>query len=121
MFFGNIFDFAHDAYEEFVVNSGFTWKEYFQNSDFAIPIRHAESDYRSPLFAGETYDIAITVSSFGESSFKLKYLFSKEDQIHATVHLVHAVLDLKTMKKTSVPEVIKNRFGKYLENPQGEL
>lgn len=119
MFFGNIFDFAHDAYEQFVVDSGFTWKEYFQNNDYAIPIRHAESDFRSPLFAGETYEIAVTVSSFGKSSFKLKYVFSQSSKINAVVSLVHTVLDIKTKSKAPIPENIKTRFEKYLEQNEG--
>lgn len=115
MFFGNIFDFTHDAFEQFVVASGLSWKEYFLNHDFAIPIRHAESDFRAPLLAGETYDIAVTVVQFGESSFKMKYVFSRDAKTHATVHLVHAVLDLKTKNKAPLPEMIKTHFRKYLE------
>ncbi|HWU44058.1 MAG TPA: hypothetical protein VN132_11490, partial [Bdellovibrio sp.] len=40
MFFGNIFGFAHDAFEQFIVEAGYTWKEYFHNTDYAIPLRH---------------------------------------------------------------------------------
>lgn len=119
MFFANIFDFAHDAYEEFVVSTGFTWKEYFQSPDYAIPLRHAESNFLSPLFAGETYEVAVSVASFGQTSFKMKYVFSKGDKTHAVVTLVHSVLDLKTMKKLNLPDNIRSRFQPYLESNTG--
>jgi acyl-CoA thioester hydrolase/1,4-dihydroxy-2-naphthoyl-CoA hydrolase len=115
MFFGHIFDFAHDAYEQFVVATGFSWKEYFESADFAVPIRFSESDFRSPLLAGETYEIAVSVCSFGHTSFKMKYIFSKGTTVYAIVHLVHTTIDLKTKQKAPLPDLIRQRFEKYLE------
>ncbi|QDK36601.1 thioesterase family protein [Bdellovibrio sp. NC01] len=117
MFFGNIFGFAHDAFEQFILEAGYTWKEYFQDPEYAIPLRHTESNYLAPFFPGETYDIAVTVASFGETSFKMKYVFSQKDKVHAVVTMVHSVLDLKTKQKTALPDKMKTRFGKYLETP----
>ncbi|MEN0058787.1 MAG: hypothetical protein AAGB31_08125 [Bdellovibrio sp.] len=45
MFFGNIFGFAHDAFEEFIVAAGYSHREWFKQKDFLIPIRHTASDY----------------------------------------------------------------------------
>lgn len=115
MFFGNIFGFAHDAFEQFILEAGYTWKEYFHDPDYAIPLRHTESNYLAPFFPGETYDISVTVASFGETSFKMKYVFSQKDKTHAIVTMVHSVLDLKTKQKTALPDKMKTRFGKYLE------
>lgn len=116
MFFGNIYGFAHDAFEQFIIEAGFTWKEYFQDPNYAIPLRHSDANYLAPFFPGETYDIAVTVASFGETSFKMKYVFSQGAKTHAVVTMVHAMLDLKTKQKTAVPELYKQRFGQYLES-----
>lgn len=114
LFFGNVVAFAHDAFEEFIVEAGYTWKEYFQNKDYMIPIRHTEANFLAPFFPGETYDIEAVVESFGETSFKMKYVFSQNDKTHATVTMVHAVLDSKTQQKTALPAMMKSRFEKYL-------
>jgi acyl-CoA thioester hydrolase/1,4-dihydroxy-2-naphthoyl-CoA hydrolase len=116
MFFGNIFGFAHDAFEEFIVAAGMTWKEYFHHPDYAIPLRQTEANYLAPFFPGETYEIAVSVESFGETSYKMKYVFSKDGKTHAIVTMVHSVLDMKTKQKTKLPDFIKNRFSKYLES-----
>lgn len=115
MFFGNIFAFAHDAFEEFIVASGYTYQEWFGQRDHLIPIRHTESDFLAPFFPGETYDVATTVASISETSFKMKYVYSKDGKTNAVVSMVHAVVDGKTMKKTSLPTIMKSRLEKYLE------
>lgn len=116
MFFGNIYGFAHDAFEQFIIEAGFTWKEYFHDPNYAIPLRHSEANYLAPFFPGDTYDIAVTVASFGETSFKMKYVFTQGNKTHAVVTMVHSVLDLKTKQKAAIPEVFKQRFGQYLES-----
>lgn len=118
MFFGNILGFAHDAFEEFILDAGYTWKEWFHNTDFLIPIRHTEADYQAPFFPGETYDIAVSVASFGQTSFKMKYVFSQNSKTHSVVTMVHAVLDAKTRQKTGLPFTMKTRLEKYLEEEQ---
>ncbi|MFM6926928.1 MAG: acyl-CoA thioesterase [Bdellovibrio sp.] len=116
MFFGNIYGIAHDAFEQFILDAGFTWKEYFNDPNHAIPLRHSEANYLAPFFPGETYEIAVTLASFGETSFKMKYVFTQGDKTHAVVTMVHSVLDLKTKQKTAIPETFKQRFGQYLES-----
>jgi acyl-CoA thioesterase FadM len=117
MFFGNIFAFAHDAFEEFIIEAGYSWKEWFQTADLMIPIRHTAGDFLAPFLPGETYDIAVTVASFGETSFKMKYIFSKGPKTHASVVMVHSVLDSKTKAKAKIPAAMKSRLEKYL-NPE---
>lgn len=39
MFFGNVFAIAHDAFEEFIVAAGYTYQEWFGQTDYLIPIR----------------------------------------------------------------------------------
>ncbi|MNJ92726.1 1,4-dihydroxy-2-naphthoyl-CoA hydrolase [compost metagenome] len=114
MFFGNILGFAHDAFEEFIVAAGYTWKEWFQGTDYLIPLRHTEADFLAPFFPGETYDIIVCVDSFGETSFKMKYVFSQNDRTHSVVTMVHSVLDSKTKQKATLPPVMKARLEKYL-------
>lgn len=115
MFFGNIFGIAHDAFEEFIMKAGYAFAEWFETTEYIIPIRHTEADFKAPFRAGHTYDIAVTVASFGETSFKMKYVFSAKGHIHATVYMVHSVLDQKTKQKLALPEVMQKRLRPYLE------
>lgn len=120
MFFGNIYGFAHDAFEEFIVSAGYKYEEWFKEKEYLIPIRHSESDFLAPLMPGQTYDITVAVSNFGETSFKMKYVFSQKDKnqkdkVHAVVSMVHAVVASKTMQKSPLPQLMKTRLQPYLE------
>jgi len=116
MFFGNIFGVAHDAFEQFILDAGFTWQEWFLTKDYLIPIRHTEADYKAPFRPGQTYEVLVSVASFGETSFKMRYVFESQGHKHATVQMVHSVLDKKTQQKLTIPADIKSRLQPYLES-----
>lgn len=121
MFFGNIYGFAHDAFEEFIMAAGYKYEEWFEEKNYLIPIRHSEADYLAPLKPGQTYDITVMVASFGQTSFKMKYIFSQQDKdqkdrVHAVVSMVHAVIEAKSMQKSSLPQIMRTRLQPYLES-----
>ncbi len=107
MFFAHIMILAHDAYEGFVQACGFTWKEWFIDQKYLLPIRHSEADYLRPFKAGETYEIHVRVIDFSSSSFKLGYEFLQGPNKHAVVQLVHTCIDPKTFQKSTLPEILK--------------
>jgi acyl-CoA thioester hydrolase/1,4-dihydroxy-2-naphthoyl-CoA hydrolase len=120
MYFANVFSLAHDAFEEFIVAAGYKWEDWFSDSLHMIPIRHAEADYKSPFIPGQLYEIAVTVASLGTTSFKMKYVFTQNNRLHATVTMVHSVLDPKTRQKIPLPTVMSERLKPYLETvPHG--
>lgn len=113
MYFANIFSLAHDAFEEFIVATGFTWKEWFEPKQFAVPIRHAESDYVKPLKGGDEYEILVSVLAFGNTSFTVRYEFMSSGSLHATVKTVHSMLDIKKFTKVQIPADYRTRLEKY--------
>lgn len=113
MFFGNLFALAHDAFEELILDVGYSWEEWFKSNSYMIPIRHSEADFLAPLIPGKTYEIEAKVESFGHSSFVMIYSFKSDDRLHAQVKMVHAVLDIKTKEKIPLPEDLKQKLGKY--------
>lgn len=117
MYFGNLFNFAHDAFEEFVVHAGYTYREWFSKDLHIIPIRHAEADFLAPLRPGLTYEIDVVVALMRETSFQMKYTFLHEGRVHGQVKMVHSVLDPKTMEKMPLPQTMRERLTPFLETP----
>ncbi len=113
MFFANIYDFAHDAFEEFITHLGFEWKYWFANSEFIVPLRSSHAEYSAPLKAGKTYQIKLSIKHLGDSSFTAFYEFKDQDKIHATVELAHTFVNPAVMKKMSLPENIRQAFTPY--------
>ncbi|MGZ3773794.1 MAG: acyl-CoA thioesterase [Pseudobdellovibrionaceae bacterium] len=120
MFFGNIYGIAHDAFEDFIIAAGYKYEEWFKQKKYLMPIRHSEADFLGPLMPGQTYDISVSVAHLGQTSFKIKYVFSQKNQrqeetIHAVVSTVHAVVDAENMQKSPLPELMRSRLQVFLE------
>lgn len=116
MFFGNLPAFAHDAFEQFIVDAGWKWSDWFRKGEFLVPIRHCEIDYLAPFRPGQTYDIAVTVAQIRATSFQMKYVFSKEGKTHGIVTMVHAFILAAKMEKTPVPAEVRDHLLPYLED-----
>jgi acyl-CoA thioesterase FadM len=115
-FFGRVYGFAHDAFEDFVGHLGFEWNSWFNNEDWGLPIRHSECDYLMPLLPSEKYQIQVLVERISKSSFTLRYLFSNvnnTERINCEVRLVHTFYDKKARTKMSIPSDIHDRLESY--------
>jgi YbgC/YbaW family acyl-CoA thioester hydrolase len=119
MYFANVFSLAHDTFEEFIVEAGYRWEEWFSADQHMIPIRHVEADYKSPFIPGQLYDIEASVESLTSTSFKMKYVFTNNNRLHATVSMVHAVLDPRTKQKMALPALMVQRLTPYLSDLSG--
>lgn len=115
MYFAHVFSLAHDCYEQFVQAAGYTWSQYFSSSAYMFPIRHADCDYQKPFLAGEAYDVSVSVAFFSKTSFKMKYVFGKNQQTHAVVQIVHVCLDAKTHAKIEIPSDFRHKLSPYLQ------
>ena len=108
LFFANQFKMAHDAYEGFMEQIGFSFARIFQDEDFLLPIVHAEADYKARLQVGDRLTIHLTVEKIGDSSFVLLYDLSDADGKSAgMVRTVHVCTDEGTGKKRSLPDELR--------------
>lgn len=114
-FFANIFDQAHDLFEEFIQQAGFTWKEWFASQDYIVPIRHTECTYHKPFKAGQKYDVVVSIAKLGNSSFTMKYLFVQNSHLYADVKMTHVFLSAQNKEKISIPAGIKTLLSNFAE------
>ena len=110
MFFGNIFDLAHDVFEKFLQSKDITWKEWFGNSHAAAPIRYAESDYRKPLIPGQDYTCEVEVLEMTTSSLSVQFSFLEDTTLCACVKLVVVFTNFETKSKIPIPESLRARL-----------
>lgn len=120
MYFAHIFSFAHDVFEEFIVNCGFTWSEWFASKQYLVPIRHTACDYLSPFKAGQTYHVQASVQKISESSFTMLYEFSLDSKPCARVSMTHVYVDPQTGQKIPIPREHHRKIEKYAATLPGE-
>ena len=111
LFFGRIFDYCHEAYEEFIASSGADRAKYFAGGEFLVPIAHAEADYRTPIRHGEQVIVAIDVTRVGRASFRLRYkVTGPAGDLRVEAVTIHAFVNFATMKPIPIPEPLRGFF-----------
>ncbi|HEX5030559.1 MAG TPA: thioesterase family protein [Candidatus Eisenbacteria bacterium] len=116
LFFGRIFDYCHQAYEELIGSFGLDRAHYFAGAEYLVPIVHARADYRSPIRLGERVHVTIEIARVGRASVRLRYRVTgpKADDLRAEVETVHAFVDRATMRPISIPDPLRGFFLEHL-------
>ena len=115
LFFARAYELAHDAYEDFVRSLGFTYREWFENEAWGVPIRKSECEHLRPIKPGDEVEVKVKVEALGESSITLAYDITAAGQPASLVKITHVFMDVKTKKKMAIPSEIRRR----LESHQG--
>lgn len=116
LFFSNQFKLIHDAYESLLEKIGFGFGELIRNQPFFLPIVHAESDYKAPLFVGDWIEIKVRVDSVGTTSFTFAYEIVKDDgTLVGTAKTVHVTIAKDTQQKIELPALMKERISALFE------
>ncbi len=84
-----------------------------KGTNYFLPIVHAESDYKAPLFVGDKIVIAIKVGHIGKTSFSFEYTLKREKTLVGTVKTVHVTIDQKTHQKIPLPSTLRRALSKY--------
>ena len=75
-----------------------------------IILARTEIDFRSPVFAGETVEIAVQPGRVGTKSFELLYELRAADRVVAEAKTVLVGYDYERNASTDVPEGWKRRL-----------
>jgi len=114
LFFSNQFKLMHDAYEALLESWGFGFAVLLLKKDYFLPIVHAESDFKSPLFVGDRITIEVKIAKIGNSSFTFSYtLYDQNKKIVGTGKTVHVTVDKKSRTKISLPSDIRATLKKF--------
>jgi 1,4-dihydroxy-2-naphthoyl-CoA hydrolase len=114
VFFVNYFNFAHETYELFLEENGYSPRRIIQQDSFLLPIVHAESDYHQMIGLEDEITIVLSVNRIGKTSFALVYDYFLENQeLVGSVKTVHVCLDKSTLKKRSIPSELRQALKKY--------
>ena len=97
---------AVEAFEQFLMDRGFSLAKLIDVENFVIPIVHAEADYLVPLRVGDRVVIEIEIANIGESSFTTCFQLSTQENEIGKVSLVHVVVSKKTQKSIPIPAVL---------------
>ena len=114
LFYPKIYELAHETLESFVESHFSSYNIWFSHPEYAVPIVHAEADFKIPMKLNNEITVEVYKTHQGESSLQFEFHFKKTngDKLLtcALVKSVHCFIDKKTMKKTAIPESIAKKF-----------
>jgi YbgC/YbaW family acyl-CoA thioester hydrolase len=102
LFYGRIYFFIHSAYEALIASFNLD-TDYWNNSEYVVPIIKSEASYRLPYKYGDEARIKIVVTQLKSSSFELSYeCYNQRDELCVEAKTVHVFVDKKSWKKKSM-------------------
>ena len=114
LFFAHQFTIIHDAYEQLLEKLGFSFPTMLKQRSYFLPIVHAESDYKSPLFVGDKITVRITIGHIGETSFSFLYtIHNQKNVLVGSANTVHVTIDKKKRTKIKLPKEVLASLGKF--------
>jgi len=114
LFYPELFRHAHDVYESFMASIGYPLERVFEEGLHAIPIVHAEADYRLPMRHGEAFVVKLRVQRVGTTSFTLSYDFvGPGGEPCAQVKTVQAFVDRAGGGTVSIPDALRRRLDDF--------
>lgn len=108
LFFGHQFRIAHECYEAMMASIGFSISWIVRDSEYFIPIVHAEADYKKPLFVDDPIELHLQPERIGASSYTLVHdIRGRDGTTVGTVKTVHVTINKKSGKTIPLPENLR--------------
>lgn len=114
IFFANQFSIIHNAYEQLLEKLGFGFPVMLTKRAYFLPIVHAASDYKAPIFVGDQLTIQITVGHIGETSFSFLYkILNQKNVVVGSAKTVHVTINKKKRTKIKLPKEVRSSLEKF--------
>ena len=107
VYFSNVLSICHEAYEALLESLTIDLKEYFSGKPLAVPIVHAEVDFRQPMYCGDKIYILLSRIIQLENTFTLKYeIYQNDSDVNKPIAIAstrHVAIDPVTRKRSNLP------------------
>ncbi|MEA5510583.1 thioesterase family protein [Crocosphaera sp. UHCC 0190] len=106
VYFASLLSICHEAYENALETAGIDLKTFFQNTDIAVPIVHAEIDFYQPLFCGDRLQISLIPTQLNDTEFEIAYeilTLSSSTVCLAKAKTKHVSINPLIRKRTPLP------------------
>ncbi|HBR00710.1 acyl-CoA thioesterase [Roseofilum sp. Belize BBD 4] len=113
VYFANLFQFCHEAYEASLATAGIDLKEFFCQPKIAFPIIHSEADFYRPLTCGDCLDIELTPVFCPPDEYEINYKIRLADRAVAKATTRHVCIDAHQRTRQPLPKVLLNWLHKW--------
>jgi len=110
IYFANQLQIGLEAFEEFLLQNGFSLGEMIKRGDLLLPIVHVEADFMAPLVVGDVVEVTLDFQIGTTSLSCFSELFKGELKV-GTLSLVHVAYSPRTQSSIPIPDTIQKLIG----------
>ena len=107
LYFASLLRIAHEAYEAWFESAGLPIATVVRDRTYALPIVHAEADFKLPLVLGDRVVVTLTVSELGERSFTVQYGLEGPHGVAGSARTVHVAIDRNEKRSMPLPAEVR--------------
>ncbi|MDJ1180789.1 thioesterase family protein [Roseofilum sp. BLCC_M91] len=108
VYFANVFQLCHEAYEASLAAAGIDLKEFFCQPKMAFPIIHSKADFYRPLTCGDSLEIELTPVFCPPDEYEINYHIKVGDRLAAQATTRHVCINAHQRTRQPIPEFLLN-------------
>ena len=109
VYFAKAMEMCHEAYEESLASAKISIQQMLHEGEIALPITHAEIDFRRPLYCGDPLNIKLTATQINSSEFAIAYNLCHADNLDKTLVKAathHVCINPKARARVDLPDAM---------------
>lgn len=110
VYFPNFFQYAVEAFEEWLEACEFPRMRDSLNQNVAFPVINANCDYRAPLKLGDHFSVVYSIIKIGRSSFTAEAKIIKDGDVAGLAKITHVCVDQQSFKKMEIPDDLREKL-----------
>lgn len=103
VYFAQVFSICHEAYEASLESQGINLREFFRDPAIAVPIVHAEANFRQPMFCGDRITITLQPQQLSADSYEIRYEIHTQSQLVAQAQTKHVCINPQGKTRQELP------------------
>jgi 1,4-dihydroxy-2-naphthoyl-CoA hydrolase len=107
LYFASLLRIAHEAYEAWFENAGLPLSAVIRDRSYALPIVHADADFKLPLVLGDRVVVTLTVAELGERSYTIAYGLEVPQGLAGSARTVHVAIDRTEKRSIPIPTEVR--------------
>lgn len=106
LYFASLLRIAHEAYEAWFQDAGLPIATVIRDRSYALPIVHADADFKLPLVLGDRVVVTLT-SELGERSYTIRYELEGPHGLAGSARTVHVAIDRTEKRSIPIPAEVR--------------
>jgi 1,4-dihydroxy-2-naphthoyl-CoA hydrolase len=116
VYFANVLSICHESYEASLADIGIALETFFGQGELAVPIIHADIDFRQPLKCGDRITVHLTAQALDQHRFSVRYQIVT-DRPAATAQTEHICIN-RDRRRQPLPSQLNQWLQRHGEAAQ---